>query len=245
MNFSEKIEIILRHFAESPSGLEKILGLSNGYLSNVTKKGTGNPGKLLIALNEKGISADWFITGKGEMLIKDLPSKSSHQNLNTTGSYKVPLLRQRISCGTGVDWETEENIEQHIDIFSVVSRLNLGRPFAMKAHGTSMLGAGIEDGDYIIFNADVSQFLDDDIYVVALDGELFCKRLEFDRFLKKIKVYSVRVKDLNEAELLATINIDDSDYADRFKIFGRVLFWVHPHLIPFFRHKEAFASETV
>jgi SOS-response transcriptional repressor LexA len=43
--------------------------LSNGYISNIEKNGTDNPGKLLVVLNDKGISADWFLTGKGSMFL--------------------------------------------------------------------------------------------------------------------------------------------------------------------------------
>jgi len=70
---TEKIEALLKHFGVSVAGLEKILNLSNGYISSVTnkdgkRKTVDNPGKMLVALNEKGISTDWFLTGEGEML---------------------------------------------------------------------------------------------------------------------------------------------------------------------------------
>jgi SOS-response transcriptional repressor LexA len=45
--------------------------LSNGYLANIGKKETDNPGKLLVGLTEQGISSDWFLTGKGEMLLSE------------------------------------------------------------------------------------------------------------------------------------------------------------------------------
>jgi hypothetical protein len=75
MNFSEKIEILRKYFNESNAGLERILGLSNGYLLNIEKNGTDNPGKLLVALASKGISADWFLTGQG-------PLRGSGQNVD-------------------------------------------------------------------------------------------------------------------------------------------------------------------
>lgn len=69
MFLAKKIEIIRNHFNLSNAGLEKILGLSNGYISNIEKSGTDNPGKLLIALSKKKISIDWFLTGKGSMFL--------------------------------------------------------------------------------------------------------------------------------------------------------------------------------
>jgi len=58
---------------------------------------------------------------------------------------------------------------------------------------------------------------------------VFCKQLEFDIISKKIKIYSIRVADLEKAELLRTLNVEDADFADRFHIFGRVYSWIHPN----------------
>jgi SOS-response transcriptional repressor LexA len=69
MKFDENLEILRSHFKTTNAGLEKILGLSNGYIANIGKKETDNPGKLLVGLTEQGISSDWFLTGKGEMLL--------------------------------------------------------------------------------------------------------------------------------------------------------------------------------
>jgi phage repressor protein C with HTH and peptisase S24 domain len=93
-----------------------------------------------------------------------------------------------------------------------------------------MLGAGIRDGDYVLFVSAEDQWLHDGIYVFALDGEVYCKRLEFERISQKTKIYSVRVSELEKAELLATIDASDISEAARLTIFGRVLSWVHPNL---------------
>jgi transcriptional regulator with XRE-family HTH domain len=146
------------------------------------------------------------------------------------GGHKVPLLRQKVSCGPGVDWETDDNIEEYIDVFSILPRLATGRMYAFKASGSSMLGAGIRSGDYLIFDAELG-FIpkDDDIYVFTLDGEVYCKRLEFDMLANKIKIYSVRVADLEKAELVRTLDMTEASYGDRFRIFGRVRYLLRPN----------------
>jgi SOS-response transcriptional repressor LexA len=76
-NYAKNIEILRNFFNTNNSGLEKLLGLSNGYISNIEKsdngerRGTDNPGRLLIALSKKGISTDWFLTGKGEIQLSN------------------------------------------------------------------------------------------------------------------------------------------------------------------------------
>lgn len=86
-----------------------------------------------------------------------------------------------------------------------------------------MIGAGIQDGDILIFDGAKNQQLQDDIYVFGYNGEAFCKFLRFDSFAGKIHVYSVHSKDLDKAELLRTL---DSS-TEGFQIFGRVLCWIH------------------
>jgi SOS-response transcriptional repressor LexA len=157
-------------------------------------------------------------TGEGEMLLAPLPVKSGE-------GYKVPLLRQKVSCGSGINWQDENNIVEYIDVFDQIPRLKIERLFALRVEGSSMMGVGIRDGNYILFNSAEDQWTHDGIYVFALDGEVLCKRLEFDR--DKIKIYSVRFADLDKVELVATIGKDNSD---RLTIFGRVLYWVHPNL---------------
>ena len=95
--------------------------------------------------------------------------------------------------------------------------------YAFRSRGISMAGVGIQDGDILIFDGDKSQSLQDDIYVFGYNGEAFCKLLRFDIFAEKIHVYSVPNKDMDKAELLKTL---DSS-AEGFRIFGRVLCWIH------------------
>jgi len=168
------------------------------------------------------VNMDWILTGEGEMLLSPIPAKSE--------GYKVPLLNQRVSCGEGTNWEDEQNIESYIDVFSMIPQHKLGRLFALSVQGNSMIGAGIKNGDYVLFCTGDDPVFDDDIYVFSLDGEVFCKQLEFDIISKKIKIYSIRVADLEKAELLTTLNVEDTDFADRFHIYGRVFCWLHPNL---------------
>jgi SOS-response transcriptional repressor LexA len=173
---------------------------------------------------EKRININWFLTGSGEMFL------SEHEKAleKTSEGYKVPLLRQKVSCGSGIDWQNEDNIVDYIDVFDQIPRLKIERLFALCVEGSSMLGTGIRNGDYVLFNSAEGQWPHDGIYVIALDGEVFCKRLEFD--VSKIKIYSVRFVDLDKADLVATLDKNDISTADRLTILGRVLYWIHPNI---------------
>ncbi|MDR2098219.1 MAG: helix-turn-helix domain-containing protein [Spirochaetaceae bacterium] len=182
---------------------------------------------LKIALKHS-VNLHWMLTGEGEMFLPSVPAASSRRELaKPTESHKVPLLRQKVSCGPGLDWQDENNIVDYIDVFDRIPRLKIERLFALCVEGSSMLGAGIRNGDYVLFDSAKDQWPHDGIYVFALDGEVYCKRLEFD--MTKIKIYSVRFTDLDKAELMVTLDSEDTSTADRLTIFGRVLYWVHPN----------------
>jgi phage repressor protein C with HTH and peptisase S24 domain len=69
----EKTKKLMDHFGvKSIKQLEIRLGLSNGYISNLQRKGTENPGRMLVALNENGISADWFFSVSDQMVLGGL-----------------------------------------------------------------------------------------------------------------------------------------------------------------------------
>jgi SOS-response transcriptional repressor LexA len=215
------------------SNLAKKLGLPSRYIADIKagKSKQPSPAFVLALINKLNFSPLWLETGEGT-IFRTEGQQSVQAGREVTkageGGYKVPLLRQKVSCGPGVDWQDEANIVDYIDVFSQIPRLTIKRLFALCVEGSSMLGAGIQNGDYVLFDSAEDHRLRDGIYVFALDGEVYCKRLEFD--MEKIKIYSVRVVDLEKAELLRTLNIEEDNFSERFRIFGRVLYWVHPNL---------------
>jgi transcriptional regulator with XRE-family HTH domain len=220
-SLSGQIKLVLKALNLTQTSLASKLGLSQGVISEFAS-GAREPSKeFLIGLPKLGVSLDWFLSGEGEMLLAPLPAKAGN-------GYKVPLLRQKVSCGPGVEWQDDNNIVEYIDVFDQIPRLKIERLFAFCVEGSSMLGAGIRNGDYVLFNSAKDQWVRDGIYVFALDGEVYCKRLEFD--MSKIKIYSVRFADLDQADLMVTLDSEDISTADRLTIFGRVLYWIHPNL---------------
>jgi phage repressor protein C with HTH and peptisase S24 domain len=169
-----------------------------------------------------GINPNWILTGQGEMFIKTAGSEIAPVG------HQIPLLRQKVSCGPGQHWEDETNIDRYVNVFDLVPRLKTGKVYAIPVNGSSMLGAGIRNGDIVLFEADTDQLTNDGIYVFSLDGDVYCKRLEFDALTKQIKVFSVRVADLEKAELAMSFKADDSTLSDRLQIFGWVFAWFHP-----------------
>lgn len=172
------------------------------------------------------INLQWLLTGKGEPFLQE-PTGSQGTLPAKSGSVKIPLLRQKVSCGPGQNWEESDAIESYIEPLGFFPALTRAKVYAFRVSGVSMTGVGIMDGDVVLFDANPEQNLRDDIYVFAWGGEVYCKLLRFDKLKKEIYIYSVMNRDLTEAELLKVIKQDDPATVSAFRVFGRVVAWMH------------------
>lgn len=175
---------------------------------------------ILALVAEFGVSADWLLTGEGEMFRENhtLPASSA----------KIPVLRQRVSCGPGQEWQDEDIVDGYIEPFGAFPSLRNAKLYAFRVSGTSMVGAGINDGDIVLFDAssDASD-IRDDLYVFAFDGAVYCKLLKFEPLGKKISIYSLHSPELDKAELVKELSAEDPSTIEDFHLFGRVLAWLH------------------
>ncbi len=191
------------------------------------EKGERNlPDDIKVKLIEKGIDPNWLLTGSGEMFFTDTAETAPSATQD-----KIPLLRQTVSCGPGQSWGDADNIEEYIEPISIVPAPKGAKIYAFRVRGTSMVGAGINDGDVILFDGQTAQDLQDDLYVFALDGNVYCKLVKFDQISRRIQIYSVQTPDLAKAELIKTLDGGSDEAVRTFHIFGRVLAWLHENRI--------------
>lgn len=197
------------------------LDISVSSVANIENGSREISKSIMKSLIEKyNVSASWLLTGNGPMFLAD-------KNLPANDVIKIPLLSQKVSCGSGVNWESESNIVEYLDVTNLMPAGKNKKLYGFRVSGSSMMGAGIKDGDIVIFSSDDDVTLSDGIYVFSLDGDVYCKRLEFDPIARRIKIYSVRVADLEKAELLQTLTSTDEGFEERFRLFGRVWLWLH------------------
>ena len=222
MNADEQIRAIRKSKGMTQQEFAGFMEVSSSSIANI-ENGTREISKAMMkSIVEKcGVNAHWLLTGEGEMF-----TKTESEKTPCVKDVMVPVLSQKASCGPGVEWNSEQNITEYISLATLSPALS-GKVYGFRVAGTSMLGAGIKDGDIVIFDASPDQNLTDGIYVFSLDGDAYCKRLEFDRLANRIKIYSVRVADLEKAELLRTLDSTDEGFAERFQLFGKVFSWVH------------------
>lgn len=221
-NKEEVLNRLLKYYNKPFFQIEKILNLSNGTLGKYRDGRINLPKSLIYGLEKANLNVDYFLTGNGS---PDSSQEDTQEEAPVVSSAaKIPLLRQKVSCGPGAEWQSEDNVEKYIEPIRQFAR---GKVYAFHANGISMLGAGINDGDIIFFDGSTDQSVSDGIYVFGLDGEAYCKLLRFEPLENKVMVYSVQKPDLRDAELIRSIDADSDD----FRIFGRVLAWLHENSV--------------
>lgn len=225
MEISEQLKAIRKEKGLTQQEIACELEVSTATIASVENGSRDMPKNLMKALVKKfSINANWLLTGEGEMFQGE--GKAETGVAEETAA-KIPLLRQLVSCGPGQDWESGDNIQSYIEPLRSIPALRGKNVYAFQARGISMIGLGIQDGDILFFDGSRDQGARDGIYVFGLGGEAFCKLLRFEPLENKVMIYSVQKQDLREAELIRTVDAGTDD----FRIFGRVLAWLHENTV--------------
>ena len=92
---------------------------------------------------------------------------------DTEKKEKLPLYLSAVEAG--FPSPADDYVDNEINLHDFLVR-NKNATFFLKAHGESMLGAGIHDGDLLIVDRSVEAG-HNKIVIAAIDGELTVKRL--------------------------------------------------------------------
>lgn len=219
-----RIRELITHLCISDTSFAQKIGVGQTTLSNMFQRESDPKSDVLqkIVLTFK-VSPEWLLMGEGEMFSRQREEVPAVQD-------RIPILRQSVSCGPGQSWEEADFIEGYMEPLSLVPSARGRKVYAFRVRGTSMVGAGIDDGDTIIFDGGSGSDFSDDIYVFALDGSVYCKLVKFDEISRRISIWSVH-GEMKDAELLRTLDADSPETADTFHIFGRVLAWVRENKV--------------
>ena len=191
------------------------------------EKGGGVPDDLKAQLAERyGINLHWLITGEGPMHVGETEGDSGHARARIDDierdalkdSVVVAMTGLRLSAGPGQEWlETNVTGEK----LCVPKRVARRYPHNSQFSGAQVVGDSMEptlhDGEPVVFVRDFIQ--GDGIYVLAVNGELLVKRLQFDRILGKLHIISDNTR-------YRAIEIP-LEGLDNVRILGKVVIWVH------------------
>jgi phage repressor protein C with HTH and peptisase S24 domain len=197
MNIIDRIKALLTHRGIKPrnmrSELSKACGISYQAVSQWFSGETANiKNDNLAAIAETyGSSVDWLLTGKGEMLSEPAPARLDGSNVvslrskgrSANGELSIPLYNVRAAMGHGqVPAEYIETV-RHLTIHET-HLVNRGIAFTKAENlavitgwGQSMEGT-INDGDPVIIDHGINEFIGDGVYVFSWDNLLYIKRLQ-------------------------------------------------------------------
>ena len=138
---SLRIKEIVKFTGLSDRAFAQSIEVPQTTFTNILLKGTEPKSDVLRSIIDKyNVDARWLLTGEGEMF-----EQSAKEALPANESVRIPILSQKVSCGRGESWESEQNITEYISLSSLSPALK-GRVYGFRVSGTSMLGAGIKDG---------------------------------------------------------------------------------------------------
>ena len=140
-------------------------GAGKNFKSNL-KTAKPTLGKLTLIANYLNTTVEYLL---GETDVKEKPMKS-FENIFPIAKKKIPLLGE-IACGEPI--YANEDRESY-----VVSGTDIDADFCLKAHGDSMTGARILDGD-IVFIKKTDVVNNGEIAAVIIEDEATLKRVYY------------------------------------------------------------------
>ncbi len=151
-------------------------------ISNVKAMGNGSkkitPEIALILEKKFGISAAYIIFNRGEMFDKQGGALEKAMGDNNGSRITVPYYPD-IKASAGSGYVNDEDSE--VDVISlpksiIDKRVNVGKIDAIKVHGDSMYPT-IDNGDIIFICKRQEDVIDNKIYVIRYDDNIYIKRL--------------------------------------------------------------------
>lgn len=230
MGISDRLKQIRLKSGLSQTSFAEQFGLAQTTYGPYETGKRSVPDELKQQLSQRfNVNLHWLITGQGEMYVGGNAGESacsgnsndgavSRQPLALKDSVEVPMLDLRLSAGMGDEWGLGSPTGESIYVPKRVARRYPSNSVFVGAlvDGDSMEPT-LHDGEPVVF---VKGFVKGDgIYVLAVNGELFVKRLEFNRILNRLRIISDNPK-YPPTEL-------GMDALEGVRILGKVVIWVH------------------
>ncbi|SDA39538.1 Phage repressor protein C, contains Cro/C1-type HTH and peptisase s24 domains [Mesorhizobium qingshengii] len=181
--FHERLSLAMA--GESAHAFAKRAGLSDSSFRQYLQGSMPGLDNLVLIANAAEVSLDWLALGRGEMrpVNGKAPAPMMTAGEAPHGFVNVPKIEIRPSAGAG---SLDLYEESEPDIFAFreewLRRIGVSPKFArlMVAKGDSMRET-INDGDLMIVDVSIREFIDEAIYVLVYGGLVRLKRLQMLR----------------------------------------------------------------
>ena len=235
LDFWERVNTLSKALGISKKELATILKISyNSFTGYQTKDRVPRAEVAVKIAQAIGTSVEYLITGEefgeDEKAVPDLattyrceklllPNGKSIDQKGEEPTMLVPIAPQKISAGWGESFISNTDSIGKIRIIERMARgIDPSSLVACKVKGDSMTGVQLFEDDIVVFARDV--ILDNGIYVVALNGDVLVKRLDFNRLENTVAIIS-------ENQKYETIKTSIKN--ENLRILGKVVGWIHNH----------------
>lgn len=176
ISLGERIREERKKRGESQQQFAENVGISQSFLSDIERDIQIPGGEVLLAINRyTGKSVDYLLKGSQEPQVGMRPYSPSTES----DREKIPLFLCPAAAGSPLPGD--DYIEEMIDLSTLLlpdnERGEGHNLFSCRVTGDSMIGAGIDRGDYLVCSRD-KQVRPGSIVVCSLNGELTVKRYE-------------------------------------------------------------------
>lgn len=167
-----------RDRGESQQIFAKNVGISQSFLSDIERDIQTPGGEVLLSISQyTGMSIDYIVKGEVEQSIEIGMRPFSPDLANR--SVRIPLFLCPSAAGS--PHPGDDMVEEVIDLTELLlpdrAQGEGTQLFSCRVTGDSMIGVGIDRGDYLICSSD-KEVRPGSIVVCALNGELTVKRYE-------------------------------------------------------------------
>lgn len=197
----------------SDNAFAKSIEVPQATFSNMFQRKSEPKPSWLKTISEKyNISANWLLTGDGEMYeTKEVATKEQIAN--------IPIIKNKIEKSQEIVLNNQEIIDGHISLSAMfpVPKENLA---AFIMNDNSMSGAGFLMQD-ILFIDTRSCGLDDDAYLFVQNEKVYCRLFLFEEISNTVRICAMHTPDIRDVSVLDKIKIPEME--NKYKIIGKVL----------------------
>lgn len=197
----------------SDNAFAKSIDVPQATFSNMFQRKSEPKPSWLKTISEKyNISANWLLTGEGEMYEKK-EAATKEQIAN------IPIIKNKIEKSQEIVLNNQEIIDGHISLSAMfpVPKENLA---AFIMNDNSMSGAGFLMQDILFIDTRACGLVDD-VYLFVQNEKVYCRLFLFEEISNTVRICAMHTSDIRDVSVLDEIKIQEME--SKYKIIGKVL----------------------
>ena len=200
----------------SDNAFAKSIDVPQATFSNMfQRKSEPKPSWLRLISEKYNVSANWLLTGEGEMFTTPENTEVATKEQITN----IPIIKNKIEKSQEIVLNNKEIIDGHISLSAMfpVPQENLA---AFIMNDNSMSGAGFLMQD-ILFIDTRSCELEDNAYLFVQNEKVYCRLFLFEEISNTVRICAMHTSDIRDVSVLEEIKIPEME--SNYKIIGKVL----------------------